>query len=127
VNESPQQLPPPRRGDKVATYIGRAFACCVGGGLVIFLIAFKAWRKLGVHQWLIFGAMIGLCLGYGLGGDIWGARLYGFFTGHNFQKEAEKPVHPAAQKGMLFILIGLLVFVVAVWVAVLLCMRLAKR
>jgi hypothetical protein len=71
------------------------------------------------------GAMIGLCLGYGLGGDIWGARLSDLFTGHNTERLVKdgKPVSSFMQKATLFVLIGLLVLLSGLWVVVLLCMR----
>src|SRR5437016_4798016 len=121
MNEAPQQTPAPRRTDRIATHIGRVFACCVGGGLLVTAIVLKVWIKSDLKELMKFAAVIGLCLGYGLGGDIWGARVFDLFAGHNSEKDAGKPVHPFMQKAMLFSLIGLLVFVVAVWVAVLLC------
>jgi len=67
---------------------------------------------------MMFGAMIGLCLGYGLGGDIWGARLFGLFsylntkglTKQGLAKQNETPFVRFMAKAMFFVAIGFLVF-----------------
>lgn len=123
------QEPSRRRTDRVATYIGGLFSSCVGVALLVAAIALKIWKTGDFKALMEFGAMTGLCLGYGLGGDIWGARLYDLFSGHNTQRlvKTGKPVSSFIQKATLFGLIGLLFFVLALWVAVLLCMRHAAR
>src|ERR1043166_3345511 len=98
MNETPQ-LP---KDTRAATYIGRVVAGCIGGAVVVLLIALKAWQKFGISEWLTSAAFTGLCLGYALGGDIWGARLFDLFTGHSSRKDAKNPVHPVIQKTMLF-------------------------
>jgi hypothetical protein len=57
--------------------------------------------------------MIGLCLGYGLGGDMWGARLFGFFMHLNTKgvvEQNETPFVRFVSKAILFIAIALVVF-----------------
>jgi hypothetical protein len=49
-------------------------------GLAV-LAAFILAKKWDVGTVLMLGAFCGLTLGYAFGGDIWGARLFNFFTG----------------------------------------------
>lgn len=117
----------PRKCDRVGTCIGRVFSGCIGGVLLFSFIALKMWRDSNTHFLFLFAGITGLCFGYAFGGDIWGARLYDLFTGHSSAQHAEKPLHPVMQKTMLVALIGLLAFVLLVWIAVLVCMRFAKQ
>ena len=55
--------------------------------LVIFFV-YGIW-KTGIKAWMIFGAITGLFIGYGVGGDVWGARLFDIFTGENTRYSAE--------------------------------------
>ncbi|HZF02568.1 MAG TPA: hypothetical protein VE344_11835 [Methylomirabilota bacterium] len=66
----------PRKTDKIATYIARIIACCVGILLVGIFIALKIWKTANFEQLMMYGAMTGLCLGYGLGGDVLGAKIF---------------------------------------------------
>jgi len=104
--------------DKIATYIARFLVCCIGILLVIIFVILKIWKTANFEQLMVFGAMIGLCLGYGLGGDIWGARLFGLFTHLNTKgltkqelaKQNETPFVRFMAKAILFIAIGFAVF-----------------
>jgi hypothetical protein len=103
----------PRKSDKVATYIARFIVCCIGISLLVIFVAFKIWKTANFKQWMMFGAMIGLCIGYGLGGDIWGARLFGFFTHLNTKgvvEQNETPFVRFMSKAILFIAIGFVIF-----------------
>jgi hypothetical protein len=77
-------------GNKIATYITRAIICLFGIGLLIIFIVSKIWKTTNFKVWMTFGALIGLCVGYGIGGDIWGARLFDLFTGRNIRRLVEK-------------------------------------
>lgn len=100
--------------NKAATYIARAVICLFGVGLLIIFIISKIWQTVNLKVWMTFGALIGLCMGYGLGGDIWGARLFDLFTGHNSRRLVEKDGKSPSYvmpKATLLILLAVLVFV----------------
>jgi hypothetical protein len=98
----------PRKSYKITTYIARIMVCCFGVLLLVGFVACKAWKTASFEKLMMLGAMIGLCLGYGLGGDIWGARLFGFFTHMNTRGVAEANDTPFVRfmsKAILFIAI----------------------
>jgi hypothetical protein len=106
-------------GNKVATYIARAVICLFGVGLLITFVAFKIWKTADFKMWMTFGALIGLCIGYGLGGDIWGARLFDLFTGSKSRRYVEKDGERPAfvfPKAALLILLVVLVLLLALLV-----------
>jgi hypothetical protein len=74
---------------EVARYIFRAVICLFGIGLLVIFFVYGIWRA-GIKAWMTFGAITGLFIGYGVGGDIWGARLFDLFTGQNSRRSAEK-------------------------------------
>jgi tetratricopeptide (TPR) repeat protein len=71
-------------------YIFRVFIGLLGIGLLYLFFAYGIWRA-GLKAWMIFGALTGLFIGYGIGGDIWGARIFDLFTGQNSRRNVEKP------------------------------------
>ncbi len=85
-----QQPPDNQPRHRIPTYIARAVIGLIGMGLLIFFIVSKIWRTAGLAHCLAFCAVIGLFLGYGLGGDIWGARLFDLFTGLNSRRHVEQ-------------------------------------
>ena len=105
------------RGDKVATGIARTIAFGIGLALLFAFAVGGIWRTADIKGWLTFCALIGLCLGYGIGGDALGARLFNVFSSSNFSREANASPPNILQKltwtlllGMLFLLIGVAVF-----------------
>jgi len=111
-----QRLP---NGDKIATYIARAVVCCLGVALLIAFVAFGGWKTANLKVWMTFGALIGLCIGYGVGGDIWGARLFDLFTGQisrrQVGKDGKSPSY-VVPKTTLFIMLCVLVVLLALLV-----------
>ena len=110
-------------GNKVATYIARGVISLFGVGLLIIFVAFKIWKTADFKIWMTFGALIGLCVGYGLGGDIWGARFFDLFTGHNSRRYVEKNGEPPSfviPNTTLCILLGVLLFLLVLLVRFLL-------
>jgi hypothetical protein len=104
----------PRKSYKIATYIARFMVCCFGILLLVGFVACKAWKTANFEILMMFGAITGVCMGYGLGGDIWGARLFGFFTHLNTKGMVESNDTPFVRfmsKAILFIAIGFVVFV----------------
>ena len=109
----------PRKSDKIATYTARFIAFCIGISLLVIFVVLFFKKTASFESWMIFGAMIGLCVGYGLGGDIWGAKLFDLFTHLNTSKavEADKKddMHTKfLSKVALAIAVGLLVFFSAI-------------
>jgi hypothetical protein len=102
----------------VATYLGRTLVALFGIGLLTVSIVMKVWWKGDFRTMLMFGALIGLFLGYGLGGDIWGARFFDFFAHTQSAKVADKPVPPMLEKLAQFLGCVLLGFLVLVFVSV---------
>ena len=105
----------PRKSDKIATYIARFIAFCIGISVLVIFVVLNFKKMASFENWMIFGAMIGLCVGYGLGGDIWGAKLFDLFTHLNTSKavEADKKDDRHTKflsKVALAIAVGLLVF-----------------
>jgi hypothetical protein len=114
MNERPQTNQ--SAGNKAATYIARVIICLFGVGLLIVFVAFKIWETADFKIWMTFGALIGLCVGYGIAGDIWGARLFDLFTGLNSRRLVEKDGNSPSYvipKTTLFILLGVVVFLLA--------------
>jgi hypothetical protein len=70
-------------------HIFRVFICLLGVGLLYLFFRYGIWRA-GPKAWLTFGAITGLFIGYGIGGDIWGARFFDLFTGQNSRRSVEK-------------------------------------
>jgi len=106
-------------GNKVATYIARGIICLFGIGLLIVFIISKIWKTANYHVWMTFGALIGLCVGYGIGGDILGAKLFDLFTGQKSRqfigKDGKSPSY-VIPKITLFILLGILFFLLVILV-----------
>jgi hypothetical protein len=67
----------------------RAIVLLIGIGLLVMFFVYGIWRA-GLKAWMTFGAITGLFIGYGIGGDIWGARLFDLFTGQNSRRSVEK-------------------------------------
>lgn len=86
--ENPKN-PNPRKSDKIATYIARFIACCIGASLLVIFVTVKIWKNSGIEGLIIYAAMTGLCLGYGLGSDVLGAKLFDLFTHMNASKAVE--------------------------------------
>jgi hypothetical protein len=80
----------PKRGDRIATLAFRVFAGLFG---LAVLVAFY-WMKKNFQTCLVIGGFCGLTLGYAFGGDKWGARLFGWFTGHRVQLPPEPDRSP---------------------------------
>jgi hypothetical protein len=57
-----------------------------------------------------FHAFFGLLLGYAFGGDKWGARLFGFFTGHRVRLDESSRTNGG--RWFLFFLMFVLLMVV---------------
>jgi hypothetical protein len=102
---------------KIATYLGRGLVTLLGLVLLIAGVVLKIWRAEG-HSLLMYSAVVGLFLGYGLGGDIWGARLFDFFLHTGARKVALKPVHPVIEKFAQFLGYVLVAFLLLVFVCV---------
>jgi hypothetical protein len=75
--------------NKVATFIARVLILLFGIGLIAIFVNSMIWKKADFTTWTIFGTVTGLCVGYGLGGDIWGARIFDLFTGLKTRREVE--------------------------------------
>jgi hypothetical protein len=100
-------LPPDNHSpkNKVATLIARVLILLFGIGLLAIFMNFKIWKKADVTTGTLFGAFIGLCVGYGLGGDIWGARIFDLFTGLKVRREVEADGEVPSYLGWRFILV----------------------
>ncbi len=72
-------------------YFFRTIVCLLGFGLLFLFFRYGIWRA-GLKVWLVFGALTGLFIGYGIGGDLWGARLFDLFTGQNSRRAVEKQI-----------------------------------
>jgi hypothetical protein len=94
------------RGDKIATWIFRGIIFCLG--ILLLVAAVKMWDKIGIRGWIVFCMLIGLFMGYGIGGDIWGARLFDLFSGCNSQRQVEQNCDRASNVLRLFLLVILL-------------------
>lgn len=70
-------------------HIFRVIICLLGFGLLYLFFRYGIWRA-GLKAWMTFGALSGLFVGYGIGGDLWGARLFDLFTGQNSRRSFEK-------------------------------------
>ena len=70
-------------------HIFRVFIGLFGIGLLFLFFRYGIWRA-GLKAWMTFGALTGLFIGYGIGGDIWGARFFDLFTGQNSRRSVEK-------------------------------------
>ena len=102
----------PRESDRIATYVARIIVSCIGILLLVVFVALKIWKTASFEHLMMLGATIGLCLGYGLGGDILGARLFGFFMHLNTKgvvEQNETPFVRFASRAILFIAIALVV------------------
>jgi hypothetical protein len=106
----------------VATFIARMMSCCIGVALLIIFVALHIWKTASLESWAMFGAMIGLCLGYGLGGDILGARLFDFFARQKTERFVGQPV-PRLSKTLFFMLVGVLGVLLALFIRVLIYSR----
>jgi uncharacterized membrane protein len=109
----------PRKSDKIATYIARFIVFCIGISLLVIFVVLNFKKAVSFESWMIFGAMIGLSVGYGLGGDIWGAKLFDLFTHLNTSKAVEADKKDDRQtkflsKVALVISIGFIVFFAAI-------------
>jgi hypothetical protein len=84
-----------RRRDRVATIIFRAlvgaFGLLILGVAIYFRLYSESWKA-----FTTFGAFCGLLLGYALGGDRWGARLFMLFTGHRVPIDDAQKKHDSA-------------------------------
>ena len=79
----------PRKSDKFATQVARILACGIGILLLVIFIMLKMWKTANFEGLMLFGAMVGLCVGYGLGGDVWGAKFFDLFTHLSASKAVE--------------------------------------
>lgn len=114
MDQPPPNQPPTR--NKVTTYIARAVVFLVGIALLVFFLSGKPWETANITTWLTFASITGLFIGYGLGGDIWGARLFDLFTGMNSRRQVEQDAgRPALifSKGLLLFMLALLLFLLA--------------
>ena len=81
-----------------ATYAGRVVVTLFGLGLLFLSIELGILSSWDFQTISCFGALIGLCLGYGIGGDLWGARLFDLFAHTRVRDHAEEPLSPAFEK-----------------------------
>lgn len=114
--------PPPDQQptrNKVTTYIARAVVFLVGIALLVLFLSAKPWQTADITTWLTFASITGLFIGYGLGGDIWGARLFDLFTGMKSRRQVERDAgRPVLifSKMLLLHLLALLLFLPALLV-----------
>jgi hypothetical protein len=84
----------PRATSRGARIALRVLAGFFGlAGLAVFVFA-KEW-DFGVI--VTMGAFCGLTLGFAFGGDKWGARLFGLFTGIRVEGSEKPKADPSAQ------------------------------
>jgi hypothetical protein len=94
------------KGDKIATLIFRGIIFCLG---VLLLVVFiRIWSTGDFRRFGICCALISLFIGYGIGGDIWGARLFDWFTGRASRRQVEQNCDRASNVLRLFLLVILL-------------------
>ena len=74
-----------KTADKIATIAFRAVTGIIGFGVLCVAIKFEFYKS--VHGFMMSGGFCGLLLGYAIGGDKWGARMFGLFTGHRIPEE----------------------------------------
>lgn len=79
-------------------HIFRMFIFLLGIGLLYLFFAYGIWRA-GLKAWMTFGALTGLFIGYGMGGDIWGARFFDLFTGQNSLGGNDKKIKTHKESG----------------------------
>ncbi len=96
-------------------------------GLGLLLLGFKMdiWSTNRVESMAAFGALTGLFLGYGLGGDLWGARLFDLFAHTQSRKVALEPLPPRVEKiaQILGVLVSGLLILTAVFIATIVMRR----
>ena len=103
-----------KNADKIATTIARVIIGIVGLVLLWLFLRMHIYSK-DVRTILEVAGLCGLLLGYAFGGDKWGARLFGFFTGHRVRLEKSSKVDEGEYKRFiipnrwfLYALLGLL-------------------
>jgi hypothetical protein len=100
---------PVKPADKIATIIARVIIGIVG--LVLVWLLLRAhFYALGVKTIFLVLGFFGLLLGYAFGGDKWGARLFGFFTGHRVRLDESSKANSG--RWFLFFLMFVLLMVV---------------
>ncbi len=77
------------RGDKIATAIFRTLIGIFGTAVLVVTIRFRLYAQ-GWEAVTALGGFCGLLLGYAVGGDKWGARLFTIFTGHRVRIESAR-------------------------------------
>lgn len=107
------------------TYVGRFVIALFGLGLLVLCLKLKIWSTMGIEKVWTFCALLGLFLGYGFGGDIWGARLFDLFAHTQSRKVAEEPLPPVFEKlaQILGVVIAGFLVVAAVFIVVVLKSR----
>jgi hypothetical protein len=80
---------PDDKDDQSFRGVFRVFTAILGFGLLFLFFHDGIWRD-SFRAWMTFGALTGLFIGYGIGGDLWGARLFDLFTGQNSRRGFEK-------------------------------------
>jgi uncharacterized membrane protein len=100
---------PVKPTDKIATIIARTIIGIVGLA-ILWLLLRAHFYALGVKTTCLILGFFGLLLGYAFGGDKWGARLFGFFTGHRVRVDESSKANNG--RWFLFVLMGLLLLVV---------------
>jgi hypothetical protein len=80
------------------TVLGRIVVGLFGLGLLMLGFQVRIWSTMHVEGMLMFGALAGLFLGYALGGDLWGARLFDLFAHTQSRKVAEEPLPPRVER-----------------------------
>lgn len=83
---------------KAATVVARVIIGLLGLGLLMLMLRSKLDFK-NPEKLLMLGAFFGLLLGYAVGGDRWGGRLFGWFSG--MEVPEEKPPKKADDKQFL--------------------------
>src|SRR5262245_21633694 len=81
-----------------STALGRIVVGLFGLGLLVLSFKMGIWSSKQVEVMAVFGALTGLFLGYGLGGDLWGARLFDLFAHTQSRKVAQEPLPPRVEK-----------------------------
>jgi hypothetical protein len=107
---------PVKTADKIATIIARAIIGIVGLALLWLFLRAHFYSK-DLKTFSAVAGFSGLLIGYAFGGDKWGARLFGLFTGHRVRLEKSSKADKGEYKRFtipnrwfLYALVGLLFF-----------------
>ncbi len=109
----------------VTTALGRIVIGLFGLALLVLSFEMGIWSAKQFEGMTVFGALTGLFLGYALGGDLWGARLFDLFAHTQSRKVAEEPLPPKVEKiaQVLGVVISGLLILVALFIATIVLRR----